>query len=192
MSIDDVVKSLCERGELDPYEVVPSRETISPARKLYLSRDILPCLDCLQGDPENYPEECGDPEKWWTVETDLMDFVDGELLNVRRQSYTYDPGVSAHMVRLLPRRIDEPEDIWELRIVGTDPPVRLFGAFTKKDRFVALTWRDRPDLDYGEEMKECARIWDDLLGANTRLKGRLPNAYLSTARLVPPRDPSSA
>lgn len=185
MSIDDAIERLCGQGRLEPYKVEPSQPTGHPPRCLYLATEILPCLDGLQGATGRYPDECGKAKHWWLVESLLMDFVEGAHMKVRHPELIEDPPGQPTYLAQLQRASGDPWGIWEFR---PPTPIRIFGGFYRKDRFVGLTFREHEGLDYRAAMNECASIWDKLFGTGTRLKeGIIPNAYLSTASIVPSR-----
>jgi hypothetical protein len=188
MLIFDLVNAHCQTRDLVPFEA-DYRETRTPTsrffnepRELYLAPAI---YDCLEPPGEYCVNECGDPDRWDTVGADLVTFVEGNLLNVRRLGYDRDSGVPAHMVRLMSRGADEPSGIWEVRVTDLDFQMRLFGAFAAWNVFVALTWRDRDDLDFGDAMRDCASEWVRLFGFLPPHEGGFPNGYLSNTNPVP-------
>src|SRR2546428_399395 len=115
MSIQDAVKTRCDDGTIVRFEPPYGVGAVTPPeglrrRILYLSAEIGELFG-------------SDDPRWWAVATDCLIFCEREVLTVRRLGYDRDAGVPAAMVRLEPRAADEPEEIWELRPIMTDPPL---------------------------------------------------------------------
>ena len=77
------------------------------------------------------------------------------------------------MKELEKREPDEPDDIWEVRILFR-PQERYFGGFLKKDRFVVTNMRLRDDLSgpiWTATKKKTADIWGNLFTTSPRFHG---------------------
>ena len=67
-------------------------------------------------------------------------------------------------------RLDSPSDgVWELRILDSDPQLRIFGQFAARDVFVALVGPIEheyvvTDEEFEEYKKDCRDNWVDLFG----------------------------
>src|SRR5438128_8299530 len=147
MSIHDEVKARCDDGSIGRFEAEYGAGAVTPAERgpgsgriLYVSYEITERL-------------WSDETRWWDVATDCVLFVEGAELRVRRLGHDRDAGPPAAMVRLEPRHPNEPPEIWEMRPLMADPPLRLFGRFVDRDEFVALTWDDRVGVNFGEAMR---------------------------------------
>jgi hypothetical protein len=83
-------------------------------------------------------------------------------------------------------RLNKPADeVWELRILDSDPQLRIFGRFASQDVFVALVGPiERDYLDSDEEFEEvkthCKQDWVELFGLSYwPLTGRIIDDYIS-------------
>lgn len=77
-------------------------------------------------------------------------------------------------------RNDPPTDgVWDFRVRGDKPYVRIFGAFSERDVFVALDYRNRDEVDFDAAVATMVLLWDDMFGRCQRVKGDDVNAYLS-------------
>jgi hypothetical protein len=83
-------------------------------------------------------------------------------------------------------RLDRPQDeIWEIRILDSDPQLRIFGRFASRDVFVALIGPIEhqyveTDDDYEEEKANCKEEWLNLFGwCYPPITGSSIDAYIS-------------
>jgi hypothetical protein len=83
-------------------------------------------------------------------------------------------------------RLDHPDDeVWEIRILDTDPQLRLFGRFAARNTFVALIGPINRDEISGDEdfeaiKRRCKSEWDRLFGLSNRpVRGSKIYDYIS-------------
>lgn len=83
-------------------------------------------------------------------------------------------------------RLEPPSDeVWEVRVLETDPQLRFFGRFAARNAFVALLGPvDRDEISGGEDFEEikrqCKGEWDRLFGHSNRpIVGRKIYDYIS-------------
>ena len=83
-------------------------------------------------------------------------------------------------------RLDKPQDeVWEVRIVDSDPQLRIFGRFAARDIFVALIGPIEHELvetdeDYEQIKTDFKNDWLNLFGwSETLIRGSSIDAYIS-------------
>lgn len=88
-------------------------------------------------------------------------------------------------------RLNHPDDeVWEIRILDTEPQWRLFGRFAVRDTFVALIGpidhdEVSDDEDFEEVKAHCKAEWDRLFGLPNRpVRGKKIYDYISKPVLV--------
>jgi len=88
-------------------------------------------------------------------------------------------------------RLDRPADeVWEVRVLDSDPQLRIFGRFARRDVFVALIGPDEheyveTDDDYEGVKTECQDEWRNLFGVRSPVRGKTIYDYISKpVRLV--------
>lgn len=163
------------------YKVPQSFPGLAEVRAIFCSGLVKNLVTGLNADAEG---KIRAREIW----ADFDYFIDGHRIDLR-PLYSLDE--YAHMALL------EPPDgeVWELRSV--DPPaLRVFGSFTRRDVFVALTWATRKDLGgrYSKEWKvaiqEFREEWEVYFGTISPLAGSYADVnnyqetYLSNARVI--------
>lgn len=102
----------------------------------------------------------------------LDGFTQGDYFTVAEKPYDKDP--SAMLARTDPVEAE----IWDLRCIGPDAGMRVFGRFAERDTFVALTCEYRELVDWNVEIQRCAERWSDLFG-ELIFKGAKLDDYLS-------------
>lgn len=176
MSIHEAVKDQCQQHHLHHIASVPG---VPPGRELYVASVVHNRL--FNGPWQNDADE----RRWAYVAAQLIDFVVGAPLRLRKQGCAIDRRTRSYMLRLNPGG----DEVWEIRsAIEARPQLRLFGRFAEKDLFVALTWRERNALvrkrDWREAMDQCASEWRRLLDPHPPFTGRYPHDYLSHAHLL--------
>jgi len=82
-------------------------------------------------------------------------------------------------------RLDRPRDeVWEFRILDSDPQLRLFGRFASRDVFIALIGPIEHEYvatnkDYKKAIAECKEDWGNLFGFYSPLVGVTVYDYIS-------------
>lgn len=100
-------------------------------------------------------------------------FTEDEYLAVAEDPHNKKP--EAYFARVDPVELR----IWDIRSLAPRPQIRCFGAWAKKDMFVALTWEYRDDLDFAAEACRCRKIWDRLFAPFVPFEGESLDEYLS-------------
>jgi hypothetical protein len=123
------------------------------------------------------------------LRADFDYFIDGRKIYLRPLFSRDEP---AHMALLEPPDIE----VWEIRSIDPSPSLRVFGSFTRKDVFVALTWAARRDLggqfskEWRAAIQEFREEWEVYFGTIRPLAGSYDDVnhyehiYLSNARVI--------
>jgi hypothetical protein len=112
----------------------------------------------------------------------LLDAFTEEL----RISVRMPPSTSrkAQLALLQPRH----HEVWEFRAREPNPGVRIFGRFTERNHFVALTYGFREEFkeqsDWDRAIENCKHKWGILFPVHPPHKGNDPGDYLTNAFLV--------
>jgi hypothetical protein len=107
-------------------------------------------------------------------------FTLGERFTVSMDPYHKHPETMLALVDPVKERV------WSIRCTAPDPQIRCFGCFAGKDVFVALSWVDRNQMDWSEEVEYCKSEWNRLLSPWPPLKRDSLDDYLSNYRVLPP------
>lgn len=79
-------------------------------------------------------------------------------------------------------------EFWSIRVTHPEeaPGIRAFGAFSEKDKFIALTWEFREVIadQFNEEVASAIAVWKDHFGVEEPYRGDHINAYLTTCCAV--------
>jgi hypothetical protein len=170
MSILDEIKTRCNVGDL--FIVEPSKDirahrvAASERRTLYVSHEIHQFLESdrpLAGETQN----------------DFNDFI----LNQE-----FDVALHLDHQFCFMARLDAPsQEVWEIRVYDTEPQLRFFGRFAKRNIFVALIGpvpRWKMIGRYERIKRQCIAEWRALFSYNPIIKGDDIHAYLSNVYLV--------
>lgn len=81
----------------------------------------------------------------------------------------------------LSKNAPQSSGIWEFRIRGKKPQVRIFGAFAECDVFIALSVRDRDELEgnFPLAVAENSGTWSSIFREFDPIVGDEINEYLS-------------
>lgn len=121
-------------------------------RILYVSKEIKDELDgALAGDSD-------DDARFACAYDALEDFVYGGFIPVGDDPF--DKDASAKRARIDPVSAQ----VFDFRIKDESHGVRVFGRFLDKDKFVALTWEFREELDFNAAVQRCLEKWRALFG----------------------------
>ncbi len=173
----DEIKRLCSAERLVPFITEPPIDRGDPnTRTFLLSPSVNGALE--RGLARGIV-------RWESAGFDLTQYCEGEQVTVRRLGYDRDADIPAFFV-FLEQRNEEPPDVWEVRFTTFRPQIRIFGSFYCRNRFVGLTWSNKDDVDYPEEMRGCVAAWVDVFGVTVfPYRGAFPDGYLSRTQLVP-------
>ena len=108
----------------------------------------------------------------------LLDaFTCGGYITVGEDPHNKDP--EAVMARVDPTA----EEVFDFRSFDCRAGVRIFGCFTDRDEFIALTWDFRENLltpqDWDDAVAECMAEWRKLFGDLPPHSGDTIDAYIS-------------
>jgi len=175
MSIRDEIVNRCDEGRLVGLEqALPG----SPAvRTMFVSLDIHNLVIGPWND-KKIEYRSG------LLRADLDMFISGMVISVGQ--HPYKKKNSAYMSPL-----DPPADeVWEIRSRDPKPGIRVFGHFSEKDIFVALTWGFRELLggpksrEWRNAREECKAEWRKLFHPYKPHTGSTPDDYTSNIILV--------
>lgn len=120
-----------------------------PARSLLVSDEVARLIDG-PWDAETEARRAG------RLRADLEHFVNGGVISV---SMTPRRAGSAFMARLEPLG----SQLWDVRSRDPSPAIRVVGAFSETDVFVALVWAFRSSLksnqDWQQLIQQCQGSW---------------------------------
>lgn len=162
MSIAVQIATFVAQGTLVP---LPRAVRTSP-RHIFMSGDVADMVDRAFGDSE-------DDERYGESRANLENFVRNNRISLR-----WDPTVDrpANLARVDPVGLC----VFDFRSKGQDGGIRVFGAFAKKDWFVALSWQFRSDVNWDDDPPDCRQQWIDLFGEPPPNLGDNPNDYLTS------------
>ena len=177
MSIDEVLRSAVDRGELT---FLPMRMPSDPQhRVMLLQKDV---LELVTGPYGNALHERRGNALW----ADMEAFVSGQAISVcltPRRAGNADFGL------LEPRG----DATWDYRSRNPSPGLRLIGCFAKADTFVAMDWWPRSvpvswsnkeplqdnELRWRIAIHECLVLWNRILPGLVPLVGGGVERYVS-------------
>jgi hypothetical protein len=151
------------------HQVVPPLASDSIVRTMLVSNEI---NDFLHGPWDNPSDE----RRAGRLQSDLENFVTNGIIKVCLEPRMAD---TAFMARVAP--IDW--GIWDIRSRDPKPALRLLGAFSEPDVFIALVWAVRKeiktDADWDDLIKECRSRWRSLFSELTPLVGSSEYDYVT-------------
>lgn len=106
----------------------------------------------------------------------LDTFVAGRRISVAEDPYKKSK--KAFLARVDPLR----DEIWDIRCLDPVPGIRVFGRFSEKDTFIALTWEHRESINgkqFDAAVARCREQWRKLFPAVPIFKGNKLDDYLS-------------
>jgi hypothetical protein len=105
----------------------------------------------------------------------LDDFVEGGFITVGEDPF--DKDATCIMARVDPIRYD----IFDFRCLDPKPGIRILGAFSERDTFIAVTWDYRQNFDdaWPEQVANCKDAWEKLFGTIPRHHGNDIHDYIS-------------
>lgn len=176
MSIRGVIASRRDEGRLCLLQ--PAMPGSPCVRWMFVSPEIFEAIDGPWNDSnEGY--------RFGRLRADLDAFIEGRLISIGK--HPYKKNKKAYMSQLDPV-VDE---VWEIRSIDPKPGIRVFGSFSEKDTFVALTWLYRAPLmgpnsrEWRDAREQCKAEWRNLFITYKPHTGAdLENDYASNAFLV--------
>lgn len=175
MSIRGEIASRCDERRLFALEqAIPGSSAV---RTMFVSPD-LNSLILGPWDDKQIAHRAG------RLRANFDMFISGLVISVGQ--HPYKKKISAYMSPLDP----PPDEVWEIRSRDPKPGIRVFGRFSEKDVFVALTWGYREDL-HGPKSREwrdaregCKAEWRRLFHPYGPHTGSTPHDYISNIILV--------
>jgi hypothetical protein len=175
MSIRDVIAIRCSEKRLFALEQgIPGSPVV---RTIFLSHDLYSLVLGPWND-EKIEERAG------RLRADLDMFISGMVISVALSPYKKKK--NAYMSPLDPAA----DQVWEIRSRDPRPGIRIFGHFSEKDVFVALTWGFREELggpgsrEWRDARERCKAEWRKLLHPYSPHTGNTPHEYVSNIILV--------
>lgn len=163
MSIRDVI---CRHEGVELHCLVPRIGGEETPRTVLVSSEVLEIVN-----PPWPPTREG--RVYASLRGLLDSFTEGGLITVAEDPF--DKDATAMLARVHPVS----EEVWDFRCLDPNPGIRAFGSFTEIDTFVVLTWYDRDNIDWTEEVTYCKQQWKRLFGELTPLSGRGLNEYIT-------------
>jgi hypothetical protein len=131
------------------------------------------------------PWSCVEDEvRFNRLRADLDMFIDGSLLSMAQAPYKKPK--TTYMARLDPIA----DEVWEIRSRDPKPGIRVFGRFSEKDVFIALTWEFRDGLggpasrEWRDAREGCKAEWRKLFPTYPALGRNDLHDYASNIILV--------
>lgn len=175
MSIRDEISDRCAEERL--YLLQPALPGSPCVRHLFISSEIKTALfGPWSGAQEEY--------RLSKLRADFDAFTEGMLIAVG--SDPYKKKKTAFMSQLDPVE----DEVWEIRSRDPKPGIRVFGCFSEKDSFVALTWLYREGLggpksrEWRDARESCKAEWRKLFPTYNPHTGENFNEYASNIFLV--------
>lgn len=176
MSIRADIQHRRDEGRL--YLLEPALPGSPCVRWLFISPEI---LKAINGPWEDSAEEY----RLGRLRADFDHFIEGRRISIGK--HPYKKNKKAYMSQLDPVA----DEVWEIRSIDPKPGVRVFGSFSEKDAFVALTWLYRAPLkgpdsrEWRDAREQCKAEWRKLFPTYRPHTGAdLENDYASNAFLV--------
>lgn len=167
-----MIKEWVKGGELTL--VVPLIPSLPTVRYVFGSGEVMGGLD---GPWDSACEE----ERFGRARAAVDTFISGTLISARMPP---SRNVSAQIALLDEAR----EEVWEMRVRAPRPGVRVFGRFSERDCFIALTVANKEELvtneSYRREMERCKREWKRLFPSYEPLHGEVADDYISNVTVV--------
>ena len=175
MSIRDEISRRCAEGRL--YCLLPALIGTPAVRTVLVSPEI---NDVVIGpwNDKKFEDRAG------RLRANLDMFTSGSVISVGTDPFKKKK--TAYMSPLDPA-IDK---VWEIRSRDPKPGIRVFGQFSEKDIFVALTWGFRETLGgpgsrkWRDARERCKAEWRKLFSTYNPHTGNDPHEYVSNIILV--------
>ncbi len=174
MSIYDEITRRVKEERL--FLLNPAMPKSLVVRKIYVSSEIKSLL-LGPWSERSLEVRCG------YLRADIDRYIEGQLLAIAASPYK---GKTSYMKQLDPPR----DEVWEIRSRDPKPGIRLFGRFSEKDVFIALSWHERSNLkgpgsrQWRDAKEECKSEWRKLFPTYQPLMGNNINEYLTNNFLV--------
>lgn len=175
MSIRDEINHRCNEGRL--RLLLPAIPGSLCVRHLFISSEI---QAAISGPWSDVAEEL----RFGFLRATLDTFTEGMLIAVGKDPYK--KGKIAYMCQLDPVT----DEVWEIRSRAPKPGIRIFGSFSEKDSFIALTWLYREGLggpksrEWRDAREGCKAEWRKLFPAYNPHTGENFDDYASNIFLV--------
>lgn len=167
MSIHDAINALEAAGEL--LRLQSAFLGAETPRAVYVSKEVAE-LVCYSADDTREGRMAA------RARALLDDFVEGGYVTIAENPFDKDSKC------ILARVAPVEREIWDFRCLDPKPGVRILGAFSETDVFIALTWDYRENFDdhWPERVAECDEAWKTLFGPIPPHEGERLNEYVSS------------
>lgn len=169
MTIQSVINQWVATGELRYLR--PSLPSIQCVRSIFVTEEVEAALI------GPWPTT-GLERRFGRASATLDAFTEGLRMSVRLPP---SKSVLAQIALLE----DAEDEVWEIRVSDPRPGVRVFGRFSDRDCFIAMTWSEREKLitddDWRREKERCKREWRKLFPSFNPHTGTKADDYVSNA-----------
>lgn len=160
-------RKLCELTDAGLLYHLPSLlPGIGIARTMYVSHVIHPDVCPPWGND-------ADGFRMSQLRQTLDVFSEGQTISVSERPFAKDSNTM--LARVDPVR----HEVWDIRCLAPRPQIRCFGRFAGKDTFVALSWADRDELDWQDEIENCLSEWTRLFFPSSPFRGASLDDYIT-------------
>jgi hypothetical protein len=169
MSTRDILDGLVKEGSFHRVVSPWANSDDEQPREIYVSRDVFDAIDGAMGDSDR-DARLAEFRAW------LEGFVENCELSVAE-----DPDrkpADTMLARVKPVN----DEFWSIRVTdeGQSPGIRALGAFVDKDKFLALIWSYREQIEnFDEEVDLVRDEWRRIFGSESPHKGAHLSDYLS-------------
>lgn len=164
MSIQSLINGHCGGGSL--YYLRPYLASDRICRHIFITPDL---KRFILGPWDNVDDEIRGNKLYGDLEV----FIKGEIVQVSRLARRKPP--NTYMSPTSPRT----DEIFSIRSTNPKPQIRVIGAFSEPDHFVALSYEFRDQINWDDEIEYCIGKWRSLLAPFPRHSGEFPNDYIS-------------
>lgn len=175
MSIHDEISNRCAEERL--FCTVPALPGAPTVRTIFVSPEINQLI-LGPWDDKKIEARAG------RLRANFDMFTSGMSISVGPDPYKKKK--TAYMSPLNPTA----DEVWQIRSRDPKPAIRVFGRFSERDVFIALTWGFREKLggpgsrEWRDARERCKTEWRNLFHPYNPHSGNQPDEYISNIILV--------